>query len=104
MVSCNSTPEEEKGQSWEAAKKSFMNSCEDSYVRSFKGALTPEVLDMIDLGELDKLAVQQCGCMFEGIKKRYDSPEDAFANGYDQLMEDVEGCEPAEEELDNLFK
>lgn len=103
LFSCTSE-EEAQEKAWDDAEKSFTSSCEKSYVDGFKSSLTPEIVQMVDMDELDKLADSQCGCMFDKIKEKYETPEEAFLNNYSKLMEEVEGCEPTEAELDKLMK
>lgn len=90
--------------SWESEKEEFITSCEKSYIESFKNALEPEVLNQIDLNNLDDLATQQCDCLYNAIKDKYETPEEAYSKGIDAVMEEVSGCDPKEEELDKLFK
>ena len=96
LVSCQRT--------WEDEKEEFTTSCEESYVRSFKNALTPEVLSEVDMDELDKLAEKQCDCVYNSIKEKYKDPQEAYDKGIDAVMEEVKGCDATDEELDKLIK
>ena len=63
-----------------------------------------EYVHLVDLDELDKLANGQCKCMFESIKEKYETPEEALSKGYDNLMKEVSNCDPSDAELDKLIK
>lgn len=97
LVSCN--------QGWdENEKEEFTTSCEEGYVTKFKSTLGPEYIDEVDLDELDKLAERQCDCIYEAIKEKYETPEEAYSKGIDAVMEEVKGCDATDEELDKLLK
>ncbi len=98
LVSCNNKS------AWDEEEEAFVGGCQESYVSSFKSTLGAENLDAVNLDELDKLANRQCSCMFEAIKEKYDTPEEALSKGYDKLMEEVKDCEPSDEDLDKLLK
>jgi len=107
LVSCgnnNEEKEEAKGESWESNKETFMNSCQESALQSSKSAMGPEVLSMIDETKLENLIESQCDCQFQEIKSKYKTPEDAFEKGVDKVIAELNGCEPSEEEINDLFK
>lgn len=106
LASCgnNEVKEEEKGESWETNKETFMNSCQKSALQSSKSAMGPEVLSMIDETKLEALIESQCACQFQEIKSKYKTPEEAFEKGVDKVIEGISGCEPSEEEINDLFK
>ncbi|XOV66204.1 MAG: hypothetical protein ACFHU9_11255 [Fluviicola sp.] len=90
--------------SWESQEEAFTSSCEKSYVSGFKNTFGEENLYMVDLAELDNIAEEQCGCMFNKIKEKYETPVEAFSKGFDQLMMEVEECEPTEAQMSKLLK
>lgn len=90
--------------SWESEKETFVTSCQESYISSFKNTVGSEYIDAVNLDELDKLAESQCECIFSEVQKKYDTPEEAYSQGYDKLFEDVKGCEPSEDQLNKLLK
>jgi hypothetical protein len=96
LVACKRT--------WNDEEEVFMTSCQDSYLESFKSSLRPEIMQEVNQNELEKLAERQCSCIMESVKSKYDSPDEAYAKGIDALMEEVEGCDPTEKELDKLLK
>ncbi|MCR9171214.1 MAG: hypothetical protein NXI10_01890 [bacterium] len=98
LASCSSES------AWDAEKEAFVSSCEKSYVSSFKSTLGAENMGAVNLDELDNLAEKQCDCMFESIREKYDTPEEANAKGVDKLMEEVKECEPTDADLDKLLK
>ena len=98
LASCNSKS------SWESQEESFMSGCTSSYVSSFKQSLGEEYLDQVNMEELDKIAESQCSCVFESMKAKYDTPEEALSKGIDALVDETEGCDPTEEDLDKLLK
>jgi len=101
LVSCNSD------NTWnEENKEEFVSSCESSFVSGFESTMGDN-MDMVDRDELNKLASDYCSCSFEFIKKKYDSPEEAFTKGTDALLEEIEGsqdCEITDEDINKLLK
>ena len=89
---------------WEDEKEDFTSSCEESYVESFKSSFGPEAMQEVNQDALEKLAERQCSCIFESVQAKYDSPDDAYDKGIDAVMEEIDGCEPTDEELDKLLK
>jgi hypothetical protein len=97
FISC---AEEDK---WPAeSEREFNENCASSYVESFESTMGDMMSD-VNRTKLDKLSKKQCACMYETLKKNYDSAEEAFKVGYDELLSKTSGCEPTDAEIDDLL-
>lgn len=96
MVSC-------AGEKWpEKSEIEFTNSCASSYVQSFESTMG-DMMSEVNEEKLDKLSKNQCSCIYESLKKNYDSAEAAFKVGFDELMESSNGCDPTDEQINDLL-
>ena len=97
FISC---AEEDK---WpEKTETEFKESCASSYVESFEASMG-DMMSEINRTKLDKVSKNQCSCIYESLKKNYDSAEEAFKVPFDELMSKTVGCEPTEAEMDDLL-
>lgn len=97
FISC---AEEDK---WPAeSEREFTENCASSYVESFESTMGDMMSD-VNRTKLDKLSKKQCACMYETLKKNYESAEEAFKVGYDELLAKSSGCEPTDAEIDDLL-
>lgn len=86
----------------EQAEIDFNKSCAKSYVESFESAMG-DLMSEVNRTKLDKLTKKQCSCMYESLKKNYDSAEEAFAVPYEEQKSKTSDCEPTEAEMDDLL-
>ena len=97
FISC---AEEDK---WpEKSETDFNKSCASSYVESFEATMG-DMMSEVNSTKLDKVAKKQCSCIYESLKKNYDSAEEAFKVPYDELMSKTTDCEPTEAEMEDLL-
>lgn len=81
----------------------FNLTCVDAYNESFYSAIG-ELIAEVNLEKLDKLSKRQCACMYEVLKKTYDSADEAFAQEVEILLSQASECEPTDAEIDDLMQ
>lgn len=98
FVSCNESDK------WPEDKEvEFTTNCTSSYVISFKASAGADAMSQIDLDKLDEMAEKNCSCMYESLKKNYDSADEAFEAEQKGLLPEFTECEPSDAEIDDLF-
>lgn len=83
-------------------QKDFVGNCTSSYISSFKSTLG-DMMSEVNEDKLNEVAASYCSCSYEKIKKKYETPEEAFKKTTEQLMQDCVECDPTDKDIDELL-